>query len=318
MITFICTVAPFAVKSTWFLKSHISWNFGTLTNPNTLKAPLFSFFYILGTYNPILLIYFFVVFIMLIAVAIIKKRMLKERAVFSPQDKMLFSLIAIIWLHSFIIDIVPCTKLGRAHFVIYPIFIIAAVSMFYFLASRLSHRFRKYMYALSIPLFSLIIFVNIRLCSELIRVKQYTPRYLSSHFPMTPLYILEEDVHGNAIMDWLEDFHIQKIKKSELDSVLLNNKRGCLIIGPTGIGSGLSILSDRSSNDFFIENLNTHPILRGLRRVTLPYFVYFPSFVLEGWPCEAIYFSGKRRVDYKSDSMNITLFVWGDEKDINN
>lgn len=324
LIVFICTIAPFTVHSTGGLISYIGDNFSSFTSISELvkpitksghivKTPFFSFFHILWVYNPILLISFFIVSILFIAGIIIKKRTLQEKIIFSAQDKILFSLMAIVWLHSLIIDILPFTKLGRAHLVVYPIFVIVTVGMFYFLIPRLSYRYRRYLYLTSSILFILIIFVNIKFCSELIRVKQYIPRYLKSHLPQAQLYISEEDSHADYIMAWLEDFRIQKIKKSELDSVLLKDKKGTLIIGPNGIGSGLSILSNACLDDFFIEDLNTHPALKKMKKIALPYFAYFPSFLLEEETCEALYFFG-RRVNYKSDSKNITLFAWGDEK----
>ena len=51
---------------------------------------------------------------------------------FLQKEKILFVLLAIIWIHLVTIDILPFTKLGRTHFVVYPMLILASVSISYF------------------------------------------------------------------------------------------------------------------------------------------------------------------------------------------
>ena len=43
-------------------------------------------------------------------------------------------------------------------------------------------------------------------------------------------------------------------------------------------------------------------------QVVLPYYAYFPPFLLEEETCEGLYFSGNI-VDYRQDSKNITFFI---------
>ena len=48
--------------------------------------------------------------------------------------------------------------------------------------------------------------------------------------------------------------------------------------------------------------------LEKMNRVVLPYYAYFPPFLLEEETCEGLYFSGNI-VDYRQDSKNITFFI---------
>ncbi len=282
---------------------------GGLTGIQGLASPFFSFFRMLGVYNPLLSPSFFLIFLLYILT-------FRKSAAFSKaSNKIIIALITVVLMHGILTDISPNTKLGRGHFVAYPVFIILFISMGYYLIMRLRGRLRIYCGIIGCLLCGLIILFNVRLCKEMIRVKQLAPVYLSSLMPSRQLYLLEEggedESHTDRIASWLEDFAIPRIRKGQINEVVHGTKKGGLLISPRGEGSGLSILSNCCLNDFFID-LNDYEGLRGLKKITLPYFAYFPPFLFEEETCQALYFRG-RMVDYRSPEKNITLLLWGDD-----
>lgn len=298
-------ILPFSFLSFLALKDHIWENCRQYAGADVqvFKTPFFSFFHILGEHSGLFLVGFLFLLISYLVSVILKRGL----PACQPQEKAVRALTLGIFAHSFLIDILPSTKLARTNFVLYPLFIIVMAGLFWFLFVKLSRKFRYAFLALAIALSLPIVYANLKLCRQLVQAKQAVPAYLAAQPKDLPLYILEEDSHSDAIISWLEGFSIQKIKKGELGRTVADNKRGMLIVGPSGEGSGRSILANCCMDDFLIDDIR--PRLEKMNRLTLPYYAYFPFFLLEEEVCEGLYFSG-RRVDYNSESKQITLFNW--------
>lgn len=297
-------ILPFFFFSFPALKDHIWENCRQYAGADVkvLKTPFFSFFHILGEHSGLFLAGFFFLLVFYLITVILKR----GSAACLPPEKAVRALTLGVFAHSFLIDILPFTKLARTNFVLYPLFIIVTMSLFWFLFVRLSRRLKYVILALGIFLFLLLVYANIKWCRQLIQARQAVPAYLAGQPKDQTLYIFEEDSHADAIISWLEGFSIQRVKKADLEKVMSDNRRGALIIGPRAQGSGRSILSNCCMDDFLIDDIQ--PRLDKMNRLTLPYYAYFPLFLLEEEVCEGLYFSG-RRVDYKSDSKNITFFI---------
>ncbi len=298
-------ILPFSFLSFPALKDHIRENCRQYAGADVqvLKTPFFSFFHILGEHSGLFLAGFFFLLVFYLITVILKRGL----PACQPPEKAVRALALGIFAHSFLIDILPSTKLARTNFVLYPLFIIVTMSLFWFLFVRLSRRLKYVILALGIFLFLLLVYANIKWCRKLIQAKLAVPAYLSGQPKHNPLYILEEDSHAEAIISWLEGFSIQRIKKTELERTMADNKRGMLIVGPRGEGSGRSILSNCCMDDFLIDDIRMR--LEKMNRAVMPFYAYFPLFLLEEEVCEGLYFSG-RRVDYKSESKKITIFYW--------
>ncbi|KPK99022.1 MAG: hypothetical protein AMJ95_00980, partial [Omnitrophica WOR_2 bacterium SM23_72] len=81
------------------------------------RVPFFSFFLILKTYSPII----FTSFLILSVIWLIINRNALRDQVLSVY------LLGVIISHAILIDLLPFTKLGRTHFVIYPLLLIVLV-----------------------------------------------------------------------------------------------------------------------------------------------------------------------------------------------
>lgn len=302
-------ISLFLSSSGSVLIGHLSGNINTDHFTHALKKfeyipkpPFLSFFHIMKVYNWLLLILFLIVSIFFIVLFLRKNNLL-------PRIKLLFSLFAIICFHSIIIDVLPFTKLARTHFIVYPIFIIVSVSMLYFVLNSFSNR-KKLSYVFSSILFVFVIYYNISFCFEIITVKQKTPKYLSMMPFKSWIFLLKEDPHASYLSLYLKKLNVHIISMRDFIQTLPKfRKTVVLLIGPHGSDSGNSVLKACYSNDFHPENLNGYQLLKPIKRVILPYFSYFPSFLFEEEICQALYFEGKIP-NYKLDSKNITLLLF--------
>jgi hypothetical protein len=81
--------------------------------------------------------------------------------------------------------------------------------------------------------------------------------------------------------------------------------RGILLLGPTGPGSGNSILDAAVLPDF------TPRLAKDIRdRITfLPYYAFHPPFLFEEETCQALYFSGQTP-DPASPAAGLKAYNW--------
>jgi hypothetical protein len=208
-------------------------------------------------------------------------------------------------------DILPFTRSARAYFVIYLIFLIVLVSMFYFGILRSPRSYRKICLWISFIFLFAAVSANIKLSAELMYVTKYTPDFLKLNCPNMPICVLSGDPHAKYITLWLgNDFDIEQLAVDQTQAEFLRAKKCALVFGPTGPGSGCSILHHSCLGDYFITNLDSYVSDNKLIKITLPYYAYFPTFLLEEEISQALYFSGKIP-DYRTESKNLTLLLYG-------
>jgi len=163
---------------------------------------------------------------------------------------------------------------------------------------------------------------NVLFSSAMITSKQAASQYLKkipSNFKT--LYLLgEKDPHIYAyiysqgfIPYYLHStrFRTQEVGVEEFADILRKQENVALIVGPHGKNSGRSILFRSNLPDYpFDEEEFLKSISKPFSaRITLPYFAYFPSFIMEEELSQALYFSG-RTPDYRDPSKNLTLYLW--------
>ena len=264
------------------------------------KMPFFSFFHVGANYTPVIFI-FFIIFSFLFA--IIKKK-------YNPQEKIILMFFAVVYLHSFFVDLLPFTKLGRTNFPAYPLAVIALAAagsylINYFINLNKINKF--YLYSLVVFFITLVILSNINYCLAMINIRKHSGDYLSDLVSRADLYLLKNDIHAGAIKMWLN------VKIEEIDTpeqiITRQGKETALIIGPHGFGSGKSLVRHSTAPDFiFNESVIKKPI--GAEEIKIPYYMYFPLFLFEEEVSQALYFSGESP-DYKADNMKLTIWLWG-------
>lgn len=282
--------------------------------------PFFTFFRMGLTYAPVIFIIFLMVSLLFFIFFMFKFSARggsilggTNRISHSSLEKILFSLVAIIYLHSILIDVLPFSKLSRAQFPIYPIVIVAIVMIVYYFLINLSYVSRVWkfcLYTICFIFLILAVITNIKFFAEMASAKQFGANYLTRLSYSTDLYILRADPHAKFIKAWL-DLDIKEI--DNLNQIEARTKKKiALIIGPHGEGSGKSISTPCILPDFLLDQLNIVKPQRA-KEIYLPYYVHFPSFLFEEEICEALYLSGKTS-DYSPNNrnLNITVWLWND------
>lgn len=235
-----------------------------------------------------------------------------RKSSFSASERVLLSLIVVIYAHSITIDILPFTKLARTHFVVYPLIIIVFVVSFHYLMSRLEghlKRTKSYLIAFGWGACAFIIMSNIAFSKEMIYTRKYTADYLTSLPAETRFYMLGRDNHKYYITTWL-GLPVKKIDRIDQinDNKHADNSLVAIIIGPHGENSGRSILRHSVLADFKLTNIVKPKVAKELK---LPYYAYFPSFLFEEEISQALFFAGETP-DYKADNMQITVWLMGE------
>jgi hypothetical protein len=335
----VLIIAPYIIVNGQSILEHLNNNIKTPHYIDALdklgyipKPPFFSFFHIGMVYAPVM----FGVFILLCILFLTSKGRkgpnklpssklrginslinrnaaswgeLTSRPARGGIEKILFSLILIIYFHTIIIDLLPFTKLARTHFPAYPLLVIAFVALIDYLFKKYSTTFPKFKVSFHIFCFIIvmsIIWAGVGFCSEMRYSKQFSAEYLNRLSLDTELYMLDRDVHRDYIKAWLGR---DVVGIGNIDDIYKNRgKKVALIIGPHGALSGRSILKHSTLDDFSLENMDIYKP-EGAIEIKLPYYAYFPSFMLEEEISQALYLSGDIPY-YKSDNMKITVWIW--------
>lgn len=317
LLSMTAAIAPFFLKSFPQLIRHFNGNVFTYHYTDAYAKfkhvphlTFFTFFDILRVYNGFLLFSFFII-VSLFIFLLIQKQAFLEKITFLKEEKIVIALLLILFLYFLFMDILPFTKSARAYFIIYPIFLVVLVSMFYFGTLRLSYPYRKIWFWILAILLLAAVSANIKFSSELMYVTKYTPNFLSLNCPNMSICVLRGDSHAKYITLWLgNDFDIELINSDQTKAEFLRAKKCALVIGPTGPGSGCSILYHSCLADYSITNLDSYVTANKLKRIILPYYAYFPSFLLEEEISQALYFL-RQVPNYKTESKNLTLLLYG-------
>jgi len=294
-----------AIGSHWYQNIHTYHYTDALAKFGYVpKPPFFTLFYIGYTYHPILSIVFVIVSGITLASFAFK---FYKKSKFSAFEKVLISLIVVIYAHAIAIDILPFTKLARTHFPVYPLIIMVLVISTHHLISHTTHyltRLKPYLIALTLTACAFIITSNITFAKEMIQVRKYPADYLTS-LPVTQLYLLNQDSHADFIKIWLFGLPIKKVNTIKK---IKNKHQGtiAIIIGPHGEQSGKSMLGHSTLNDFIFKLDAVKP--KGAKELKLPYYAYFPSFLLEEEISQALFLAGKSP-NYKADNMQMTVWL---------
>lgn len=308
--------APFFISSHRAILYHLTGNIHADHYGIALKKfgfipllPRFNFFPILGIYNPLLLYSFLIVSMAWVVCMILRKYGRLKPPSDSRLDDVIFSLHIFIWSIIVAIAYLPFTKLGRVYYYVYAPLIIAISCMLHSLATCRPSRRRAYPLLLGLLWCAAVAAVNVKSCSEMWRARKYTPEFLKGISPPLQLYVLKEDIHGWFISRWMEDLKIRTTDLKSLVRAVSTGKRLGLLMGPTGKDSAKSVICYCwAPHDFSIEQGN-YKFLGTARKTTLPYYAFFPIFLIEDPIAQALYLMG-RMPSHKSDDKNITLAIF--------
>ncbi|MCE9546901.1 MAG: hypothetical protein K8T25_15605 [Planctomycetia bacterium] len=235
-------------------------------------------------------------------------------AALSAADKLLGFTGLLVWSYFLVVDCLPTSKLGRAHFLVYP-----AVCLFLGVAAQqatgwLRPGWRRYYFA-AVALAVIVCAVQgIDTSWDMSARRQSLPRYLAKTLGAMELFLLREDPHANYLKLWLStDRDCTVIAAADFNAARRRlHNQAALLLGPSGVDSGNSILRHGCNPDFNLEGVGlVRPA--GATVTAFPYYAYCPPFCLEEENCQGLLYAGMIPVD--SDAANdvtkgATLLTW--------
>lgn len=280
------------------------------------QSPFFSYFRILHVYGgfwlsaPIALT--------LIAVPFLFKGVsdVRSEQVLMAKRAILV-LLLIVGLHTLAIDLLPFTKLARAHFVIYPLTVLLVALFGHALYTRLSQRAAVVVISSIGIVLAGMAFMGWQRISETTYLRSALVERMATLRTNHKIYVLSEDPHRKALLTTLnwrstDEGKIEEIKFEEFYRLAKNGshaQRLILIVGPHGYRSGMSGARHSALPDFNVSGFPDFAHLRRLIKAVeqVDYYMYYPPFLLEEEVSQAFYFAGMSP-DPKSDmSKRITL-----------
>ncbi len=213
-------------------------------------------------------------------------------------------LFGLVWVHALAVDLSPFTKLGRTHYVVYPIAILCTVCAFVFYFTLVGgDKAKRRLCWLGLCLVLGFTFARNALTNvQIYQAKQLAPQYLRK-FPPTQFYALRSDPHAQMIQRW-SGLPIQLIE-SPKEIVKSPDRQSALILGPSGEGSGKSVLHDGNAKDFKVPPFDTSNAI--VKR--LPYYSSLPTFLMEEEIVQAFFFMGSVPRNL-SDEAGLTIWIW--------
>jgi hypothetical protein len=217
------------------------------------------------------------------------------------------TLVGLCAMHAAAIDLLPTTKLGRAHFHAFPfVVLVLSVGARAVLSLRGDRRAMTTAYALALALSATLSMAGV---AETRRVRFSVPAWIAHESEGRALYVLREDPHAGALAAWLSASHITETStdalRERIDADRNRGAHGALLVGPTGPMSGHSVLRHGTMPDFI-----PHLDVTGLTRaVALPYYSAHPAFLMEEEISSALFFSGRTQRP-TTRGAGVTVFVW--------
>jgi hypothetical protein len=195
-------------------------------------------------------------------------------------------IFAYLMTYAILLDLSPFTKLGRAYFNVFPLTIIAAVIVTHQIIKKI-----KWFVFPTLLLACVIIVQNVIFIKDMAHARKGALNALNDK----SIYVLSDDPHSQALKLWS---HAREVSSADLVP-----QGAYLLLGPTGQDSGKSIMRNSALDDYY-------PKLIGRKyktKETLPYYAYFPSFLMEEEISEALLFTGKSP-DSRLPRLQLTLF----------
>ncbi|MBI3575440.1 MAG: hypothetical protein HY083_07300 [Gammaproteobacteria bacterium] len=287
---------------------------------NTIPLPpFFSFFRILYLHSHTLAIAYFVV--VASSVAFFVRR---QRASYDKSLRVLLLMFVVVSVYPLLIDILPFTKLGRAHFVIYPFVILVIVVCGDLLVKHLVNRSfvsLRYVIAALICLIGVALYEGIKTVTDTIIVRRTLNTALTQLPAVYETYVLHQDPHAKYLIQILNynrsaenRKRLRAVNFSEFERMYGKSSghavRYALLVGPRGERSGNSVLYHGCLPDFRPEASPAFRLLlsRALKTVSIPFHAYYPPYLMEEEISQALYFEGKVP-DYKGDQEKQLLLL---------
>jgi hypothetical protein len=314
----VCGFALWRLSGEQF-QAHISENINSGHYVGALKRflilldpPLPSGLWVLWNYNKTLTIGFLVASAMVLA-TVARGWLLRQAPASDPLRGALAALVVMIWLQALIIDLLPTTKLGRAHFVWFPGVCALLALTFYWILLRLDQGRRWMVVGVALVMVATSAFEGLRQAHQTHASRQTMPRLLAGQYRDVPdVFLLLDDPHVGLLTGWLES------KKTlfgthlpSLTTLVTSNRPRdyLLVVGPSGPGSGRSILAQGCLPDFLFD-VGEFARKTGAKIQPVPYYAYTPAFLMEEEICQSLLFEKLMPDPDRDPEKRIRLLWW--------
>ncbi len=217
-----------------------------------------------------------------------------------------------------LVDLLPTTRLARSQFMVYPLTVIvicmAGHIVFRALSKRLTPTRSAVIMAVAATALS---YEGAAHTIETVHVRTSFEYRINEYRRTFDLYMLCDDPHLSVLLATLnwnksgkEAIRVISLDRfAEIIKAPKRARRAGLLIGPHGQGSGRSVTRHSSLSDFDPYEIRGFDYVASFSsaRTMLPYYMYYPPFLLEEEISQALYFAGMSP-DYRRDSAkNLTL-----------
>jgi hypothetical protein len=275
------------------------------------NIPAMTGLWILWTYSKVLTVAFVAASLWALY-SFLRGALGKRRPPPDPLRRFVGVLAFALWAEIIFIDIPATTKLGRHEFLWFPgvcLFIALALR---WLASLLPAN-RQWLtpFCVAVILGGSGI-EGISRSYDLWRERQALPLELKRHHPdLATLCLLAQDPHAKFFAFWLSDWRIAGIDEGNLVAAAKSDpsREFAIVIGPSGIGSGRSILQNGSLPDFETTVVDSAKANGAIVQV-LPYYAFNRPFCLEEAITQGLFYEGRLPDPSKDPSKNLRLIYW--------
>jgi hypothetical protein len=240
-------------------------------------------------------------------------RIRKDNTAPDPWLRPLAILGVAVWAELLAIQVLPTTKLARAHFIWFP-----GACLFVALALQWAVvRFRGWGGWLARAAMAVTLVVagieGVGRSVEIRESRTALPRELETQHPnVDTLFVMEQDPHGSFMRLWLLNWQVVPAPSlSDLRRVIATRVRPevVLVLGPRGRDSGNTILTNGCLTDFSFP-VEEFASQTGAETKSLPYYAYNHYFCLEEEICQGLLHAGKIPDPARDPDKNLRLLWW--------
>ena len=276
-----------------------------------MSPPVFSGLWVLWNYSTVLATMFVGGSILVLAVSI-RALLTKRPRTPGSLRPFLAALCMTTWLQMIAIDILPTTKLARAHFLWFPGACLFIALVIWWCANGLPTRHRRIGFIGAIIILACSAAEGAFQFVQVQQSRQALPAYLNRQHPgLGTVYLVTGDPHVPWLAAWLSQWQVVPITLQEVLARLSASQpqEMVLIVGPTGTGSGQSILCNGCLPDFpfAVEEFARQT---GARLETLPYCAYIHAFCMEEEVCESLLYQKRIPNPAEDQNKNIRVLYW--------
>jgi hypothetical protein len=298
---------------------HLTMNLGSEHRRDALAkfgavptVPVFSGLWILWTYSKAFAAAF-VAGSLVVAVQWFRNSAPKGNAAPHPSLRPVAILGVAVWAELVAIQVLPTTKLARAHFIWFP-----GACLFVALACRWavtqSRGRARWLARAAVALTLGISAVEGLGHSVEIRESRIAlPRELETQHPdVKTIFVLDDDPHGRFLALWLRQVQVLRVQSLPNFRQLIAapaRPEVVLAVGPRGPGSGNSILTNGCMKDFSFP-VDQFASQTGAEMKTLPYYAYNHYFCLEEEVCQGLLHQGRIPDPARDPDKNLRVLWW--------